>query len=165
MTNVKDDFERWFVKPLRQLEAIPNGDGAFIALASSCFLYERYIQAKVTQDLGKTPDKKRLFRERTKQIALDFQVDEKTATAFWNVIRNGLLHVAMPKYLKGTERSPKWYFHHKFSEPITLNQRPDGDWYLDIQPWKVMDRVIEICLQNINLITETKEFPWAVVEN
>lgn len=165
MIDAKSDFERWFVQPLRQLESIPNGDGAFIALASSCFLYERYIRAKAAHILGSKPAGKRFIRERTKQIAADFQVNEDTASAFWNVIRNGLLHFAMPKHLEGTKQSPKWHFHHEYTQPIRLSQWSDGKWYLEIQPWKVMDRVLGICAQNIDLITETQGFPWAVIEN
>ena len=164
MNNAKSDFERWFVQPLRQLENIPNGDGAFIALASSCFLYERYIRAKAAHTLGLKPDE-RFIPERPKQIAVDFQVDEDTARAFWDVMRNGLLHFAMPKHLKGTKKSPRWHFHHDYTQSIQLNQWADGKWYLEIQPWKVVDRVLVICAQNINLITETQGFPWAIIEN
>jgi len=47
----RENFERWYVKPLQILERIPNGDGAFVALATSCFLYERYVVAEKSQHI------------------------------------------------------------------------------------------------------------------
>jgi len=46
-------FERWFVRPLTKLRELPDGDGGFVALATSCFLYERYAVAAIKKSGGK----------------------------------------------------------------------------------------------------------------
>jgi hypothetical protein len=40
-----DRFRLWYREPLDALEAMPSGQGGFIALATACFLYERYAVA------------------------------------------------------------------------------------------------------------------------
>ena len=37
-------FNRWYRRPLTELEKIENGDGGFVVLVVSCFLYEGYIR-------------------------------------------------------------------------------------------------------------------------
>jgi hypothetical protein len=160
-----EKFERWFVKPLRDLESLPEGDGAFIALATSCYLYERYAKAIVIEKTGKGFDKKLTLQERNERLTEDFAIDKDTAVAFWNVIRNGLLHHGMPKVPKGTKRAPKCRFHHSYPKAITLCQHSDGKWWLEVQPWKFMDRVIELCQSNLELITTFPGVPWATIES
>lgn len=169
MGNQKDSelFEIWFLRPLRELEAISEGAGAFIALATSCFLYERYIRAKLATEKGLRFDNsfdKRNHQYRDLQIANDFNTDEATAAAFWNVMRNGLLHYGMPKRSRGTKTMPKWRFDHSYPQPIALSQHTNGEWWLEVQPWKFMNVVIEICQNNIDLIGASKGFPWATIE-
>jgi len=45
-------FERWYVRPLRELEKLPEGDGGFVVLATCCFLYERYAKAYLRDSGG-----------------------------------------------------------------------------------------------------------------
>ena len=163
MPKNKERFEKWFVNPLRELEAIPDGAGAFIALAVSCFLYERYVRARVATETGKRFDHNLDVRFRNLQLARDFNTDEATATAFWKVMRNGLLHGGMPKHLKGTKEMPKWRFEHSYPQAIGLVQQANGEWWLEVQPWKFMDGVIKICQDNIDLIT-SEGIPWATIE-
>jgi hypothetical protein len=160
----KERFDLWFVKPLRELEAIHGGAGAFIALATSCFLYERYIRAKSFAETGRRFDKKLDEKYRNLQLIQDFKINAETARAFWNVMRDGLLHYGMPKHLKGTKKLPKWRFDGDYLQPITLSHYPSGDWWLEVQPWKVMDIVIKRCQDNMDLIIGSNEFPWATIE-
>jgi len=163
MQKNKERFERWFVKPLRELEAIPNGDGAFIALAVSCFLYERYVRAKaVTETPEKRFDDKLDIKYRDLQLARDFNTNEATAAAFWKVMRNGLLHSGMPQF-KGTKEKPQWRFDYSYLQPFALSQNA-GEWWLEVQPWRFMDAVIKICQNNIDLIIGSTGFPWATIE-
>jgi hypothetical protein len=158
-------FERWFVKPLRILASIPSGDGAFIALATSCFLYERYVKAIAFEETGRRFDKKLSPELRNTQLAQDFDIEEDAAAAFWIVMRDGLLHCGMPKLTKGTKSMPKWRFAHDYPQAITLSQHPNGDWWLEVQPWRFMETVIELCQDNIDLIAGARGFPWASVED
>jgi hypothetical protein len=151
-------FHKWFVSPLRVLSEIPNGDGGFVALATSCFLYERYATAVLMETRGraKTDDK-------IQQLAIDFQLDLATATAFWQMIRDGLLHQGMP--IVDEQRNSKllsWGFHNDFKKPIQQGKLDGADALL-IQPWLFAQRVIQLWQENLTLIDKARCFPWADV--
>ena len=151
-------FYRWYVHPLKMLQCIPNGDGGFIALATSCILYERYAIATIKNSPvgGKATKETKIS-----QFMHDFGVDQETATAFWNVVRNGLLHQAMPKqYEYGEDSLPRWWFRHDFPKSVELIEH-GGKRILKIQPWLVMDRVISLWQQNLDLLKQSDSFPWA----
>ncbi len=158
-------FKRWFIEPLLILASIPSGDGAFIALATSCFLYERYIRAKLFEESGRRFDKKISEEHRNVYLVRDFGIEEDAAVAFWHVMRDGLLHHGMPKRPIGTKSMPKWRFAHDYTQAIALSQHPNGDWWLEVQPWKFMEIVIKLCQDNIDLIAGSRGFPWATVED
>ena len=148
-------FDRWYVQPLKKLQEIPNGDGGFIALATSCFLYERYAVA-VIKESGAKADEGAIIR----QFAADFGVDEKVAQVFWDVIRNGLLHGAMPKQQEyGQHTLPRWAFRSDF--PAVELAEWNGERVLKVQPWRIMEKVISLWQQNLHLLDQSKSFPWA----
>ncbi len=152
-------FEKWYVTPLRTLRALPGGDGAFVALATSCFLYERYVIAVIKTLLHAKADKD----ARIRQFIKDFEVDEETARAFWDVIRDGLLHEGMPKQRQhGKKGLPRWAFRHEFPRPVEL-VRHGGKQILKVQPWLVMEKVISLWQDNLGLIDKNDSFPWANV--
>jgi hypothetical protein len=149
-------FQRWFAQPLEKLKELPDGDGGFIALATSCFLYERYATATI-KAAGGTADTDSKIR----QLETDFQIDILTAKKFWDVIRNGLLHQGMPKSSDhGNVNLPKWAFHHKFNQPIQMG-KINGDDGLLIEPWRFTQRVIQLWQDNLMLIDKNDSFPWA----
>lgn len=148
-------FTRWFVNPLITLESLPNGDGSFIALATSCFLYERYARACIKRS-GKKGNRSSLIQ----QFSHDFGTNKKTAEAFWDIIRDGILHQGMPKQSnRGINDSPGYIFHHSFSVPVELviwGNEP----VLKIQPWRLMWKVIELCQADHELLVENNGFPF-----
>lgn len=147
-------FEKWYVTPLKVLQSIPDGDGGFVALATSCFLYERYATAVIKSSPHQT---------KIRQFMIDFEVDEDTAKAFWNVIRDGLLHGGMPKQLEHGKRTfPYWAFRHDFAKPVELIEH-GGKRILKIQPWLVMDKVLSLWQRNLDLLDQNESFPWANV--
>jgi hypothetical protein len=151
-------FYNWYVQPLKILSEIPNGDGGFIALATSCFLYERYATVVLMETHGraKTDDK-------IQQLADDFQIDLATATAFWRMIRDGLLHQGMPIIdEQGGGKLPSWGFHDGFKKPIQQGKLNGVDALL-IQPWLFTQRVIQLWQENLTLIDNARYFPWADV--
>lgn len=155
VTKSQEMFDRWFVSPLSKLESMPNGDGGFIALATSCFLYERYAKACIKRD-GKKADRQSLI----KQFSDDFETNEDTAKAFWDVIRDGILHQGMPKQSNQGKRDlPGYIFHHSFAVPVELVLWGDEP-ALKIQPWLFMWKVIELCQCNIELLVENSSFPF-----
>ena len=155
MDKSQELFDRWFVSPLGQLESIPNGDGGFIALATCCFLYERYAIAIIKKS-GKKANKPSLIR----QFADDFGTNEETAKAFWAVVRDGILHQGLPKQSQhGMKNLPGYILHYSFTVPVEL-----GDWRVEpalkIQPWRFMHKVIELWQDNIELLVASKSFPF-----
>lgn len=149
-------FERWFVQPLAKLHEIPNGDGAFIALATSCFLYERYAVAVIKGSGGKADRQAKIA-----QFMADFTTNQATARAFWDVIRDGILHQAMPKQSGYDGKSlPVWQFHHSFKQPVELGTDPRGLSILKIEPWLFTKKVIDLWRQNLDLLDQNASFPW-----
>lgn len=150
-------FDRWYVQPLKVLQSIPNGDGAFVALATSCFLYERYATAVIESSLATT---KVTTEAKINQFMVDFSVDLKTAEAFWNVIRDGLLHEGMPRQRAHGKRTlPTWAFRHSFPKPVELSEH-NGELFLKIQPWLVVEKVLSLWQNNLNLLEKNNNFPW-----
>jgi hypothetical protein len=138
MSQDHDRFILWYVEPLRVLEQLHEGQGGFVALATACVLYERYAKA-VLSSQGQKADRPGLLV----QMEADFGVDRATSEAFWDVMRDGLLHQGMPLQKKqGTEiiRGEKW---------------------LKVQPWKFMNRVIALWEANFVLLAQNNSFPWA----
>jgi len=159
--NSEESFNHWFVVPIRWLQAVPNNDGSFVALATVLFLYERYIVA-ILETKGVKADSK----NRIAQISSDFGVDEKTAQIFWGVMRHGILHQGMPRQLEHGKRAfPDWIFHHNEVErPIEIIEI-NGKRLLSVQPWMVVNKVIALWTNNLHLLDQNQSFPWAQVFN
>lgn len=155
-STAKQHFDRWYKAPLKMIESLENGDGAFVALAVSCFLYERYCVAYLRSKNTKATDTAKLT-----QLAADFSISEDTAEAFWKVIRNGFLHQGM-----GLQKStasvplPTWSVSHEFQR-IELETAPIA--HLKIQPWLFRDRVFELWDAHPELIDSNASFPWATI--
>jgi hypothetical protein len=153
MTRDYELFRKWYVEPLRALEAMPEGQGGFIALATACFLYERYAVAAL-----KAQRKKANLIAKVNQLTNDFNVDEETAWAFWNVIRDGLLHQAMPMQQQHGKTVPRWAFHHSY--PLMALEDINGEVWLKVQPWKFVNKVLDFWISNLDLLQQSKGFPW-----
>lgn len=153
MTKDLDYFKLWYIEPLHALEAMPSGQGGFIALATACFLYERYVTAALISQ-GKKSDSV----TKISQLGKDFNVDEATAEVFWKVIRHGILHQGMPKQGKDL---PAWGFHHNY--PAMALDSVNGCPFLKVQPWKVTDRVLKLWEENFDLLKLSGSFPWATI--
>jgi hypothetical protein len=150
-------FERWFVQPLVKLRELPNGDGGFVALATSCFLYERYAVAVIMKLGGKANQEGKI-----EQFTTDFDVDKITATNFWAVIRDGILHQGMPKTNEQRKRSlPNWMIRSGY-KPVWMGRYKGSDT-LFVDPWLFTDKVLQLWNNNPSLIDQNKSFPWANV--
>ena len=159
--NSEESFNQWFVIPIRWLQAVPNNDGSFVALAVSLFLYERYATIMLKQKGIKATEK-----NIPKQVVVDFDVDKDTAESFWNVMRNGILHQGMPKQLEQGERVfLDWIFHHnEVDHPIEIIE-VGGKRLLSVQPWMVVNKVIALWTANLHLLDQNQSFGWAQVFN
>lgn len=149
-----DRFNLWYIQPLRFLESMPHGQGGFVALATACFLFERYAIATLIAT-GEKSDRSGILRI----IELDFHVNNATAEAFWDVIRDGLLHQGMPLQMKYGKPLPRFAFHHLY--PTISLEEINGEKWLKVQPWKFMDKVLNLWELNFELLQKSGSFPWA----
>ena len=136
---------------------MPGGHGGFIALATACFLYERYATAVLSAQ-GKKADR----AAKLIQLVSDFNVDQPTAEAFWDVIRDGLLDQGMPMQIKQGTALPRWAFSQDYP-PLAL-ENIGGEMWLKVQPWKFTNKVLSLCDFNFTLLAQSGSFPWASKE-
>jgi len=153
MSKDYDRFKLWYLEPLQLLEAMPSGQGGFVALATACFLYERYAVAMLDSQ-GKKANRV----GKVSQLGKDFKVNGETAEAFWKVIRDGILHQGMPLQ---DENLPAWGFHYAY--PAIALEDVNGKPFLKIQPWKFTDRVLELWKDHFDLLKSSGSFPWAAI--
>jgi len=153
MSNDYERFKLWYVQPLQALEKLPDGQGGFIALGTACFLYERYAIAFI-KSRNLKPNKVQIL----KQVSIDINVDINTAEAFWNVIRDGILHQGMPLQKK---KLPPWGFHLTY--PAMFLDYYNGQPFLKIQPWKIMHQVLHLCEEHFDILLSSRSFPWASI--
>ena len=152
--DLNEPFNRWFLRPIEALKKVPDNDGALVALATACFLYERYADAVLKSTNQKMSDKKKI-----EQLEKDFAILHQDAKTFWDVVRNGLLHKAMPKQLnQGKKTTPDWKFSTSYSIPIEISGGA-----LKVNPWLVVDKVLSLWKQNIHLLDQNKSFPLATI--
>ncbi len=149
-------FDRWFTRVFAALRQLPEGDGAIAALSIALYLYERYAVAKLEAG-GRKAD----WAGKLLQLAADFGITSDEADAFWNVFRNGLLHQGMPVQLQGRSRLPKWLIAEGYSRTIELTT--DTPPVLRVEPWKFVQRVIELWQGDITLLSANKSFPLAEI--
>ena len=159
MNDAQELFHRWFIEPLKKLEELPDGDGGFVVLATSCYLYERYARAYLEAS-GQPANDNNLIR----QLEHDFSVNHQTAEVFWKVIRDGLLHQGMPMQRSQKEKAlPRWKFSHKHKAPIEFDSQ--GGPLLKVEPWLFRDTVLSLWEARPDLVDMNKSFPWATIED
>ena len=157
-------FQRWFVNPLEKLRAERSGDGGFVALAVSCFLYERYARAIIKEGEPKRTDQCIHTDDIAKQLMHDLGLqDEQLCNDFWTAIRHGLAHHAMPQLQndKG-EPLPRWRLSAEYKSPVQLDTCC-GDKIIGVQPWLFMDKILELWQQRPDLIKKDEAAPWGAI--
>jgi hypothetical protein len=164
-TRAISNFKRWFEKPLEAVRRACGADGGFVALGVSCPLYERYVMAIYDRhpysEVNLEHPRKDENRNRIHRALMkDFDVSEKTAEVFWDVIRNGILHQSMPSQMKHKKPLPKYLLKAKRPRPIEMCEY-EGEDLLMVDHWGFADKVIELWKNNIELIDNIQSFPWA----
>lgn len=145
-------FRVWFVEPIEKLKELPNGAGGFIAFMVGLALYERLIVAKLKLDNRSTDEL--VIQE---AMGHDLGLSDEQRRIFWDMIRNGLLHQAMPK--KG---KTNYLFCHTFSGYPKF-ELINGSLVICIDPWKFTDRVMAEFLSNPGLIVASESYPLASI--
>jgi len=145
-------FRMWFVEPIENLKELRGGNGGFVAFMVGLALYERLIVAKLK--LGNFEADDDAIQQ---AMSDDLKLSDTQRRIFWDMLRNGLLHQAMPKVGK-----TRCCFHHQFSaypEFRTSDNRP----VICIDPWKFTDRVLEEFLMHPSLIFASESYPLAYI--
>jgi hypothetical protein len=145
-------FNRWYRRPLTELEKIENGDGGFVVLVVSCFLYEGYVRQVLKKNsYGDN------YRSRMERMSADFKTDEYTAKIFNEVIHNRILHYGTTKQKEvNGEILPGWAIYDE-NIPFKLSGDPKT---LFVNIWKFRDRVFELYDNNPDLIGYHEDYPW-----
>lgn len=145
-------FRLWFVEPIEKLKELPDGAGGFIAFMVGLALYERLIVAKLKVDNYPMDD-----QTIQHAIADDLKLSDTQRRIFWDMLRNGLLHQAMPKVGK-----TGCIFHHTFSEYPEFKSL-NGASVICIDPWKFTNRVLDEFLSSPILISASESYPIALI--
>lgn len=142
-------FHLWYYAPLMKLDR----DAGFIALGTSCWLYERYVCALRKAECP-TADADMFMIQ---QLAADFDIDPGVAETFWNVIRNGLLHQGMPKRLEHGKPLTQWELSGAFTVAIAFNASAQR---LEVEPLLFRDKVLTLYVLRPDLIAANRSFLW-----
>jgi len=145
-------FYVWFVEPIEKLKELPNGAGGIVAFMVGLALYERLIVAKLR--INDQPTDEESIK---KTMSEDLLLSDSQRRIFWDMLRNGFLHQAMPK--TGTTIC---MFHDSFTE-YPIFKTIDGMPVICINPWKFTDRVISVFLENPNLINSSESYPFVQI--
>lgn len=151
-------FERWFAAPIKHLEGIPNGDGAFVAFSVALALYERYAKSLLIAAKERA-DKDGLHR----QLAADLGVPVPDAAEFWAVMRDGMQHAAMPMQMQRDKQLTPWLFEASFPKPVQFAADGTGRRVLCVQPWLFCDLVVNLYRTRPDVLRLNKSFPWASI--
>lgn len=135
-----EKFIRWYIVPLQLLKPIPNGDGAFAALAIGFLLCERYYKIKHTLP----EEDKNIFKN---EAAKDMDINMKFFSVFWSTFRNGLMHVGNPMPYERDGIKYKWRIDAHFDEFPTYYDK-DEFRFICLEPWKFTDLVVRKYLEN-----------------
>jgi hypothetical protein len=122
----KEKVDQWFFEPLKNMK----GHDAFIAMAITLLLYEKYLRVRERLGDGK------IFTQGAKTfriMAEDFGPNPDECFKFWQDWRNGILHRAMP----GVEHFEGYIMSGEFPRPLEVDGRR-----LKINPWRLRDVVL-----------------------
>ncbi len=138
-------IDRWFIAPLMKMK----GDDGFIALILCLSLLEKILRYR-TDTQGNS---KATFSEGSKLLkALGkyLELNENSASDFWMIFRNSLLHGSMMK------PSIPYQLHSKPQQkPVTL--APDGTFRINV--WQLRNKIIDDLETIGTKLWRGKEYP------
>ncbi len=123
--SVQERIEKWYLKPLRAM----SGDQGFLVLMVLLPLYEKHLRI-VEGMKDNFSDGHKVF----KKMGLHLGLKEEEAYLFWNNVRNGLLHNALPD----TNESFQYALQAQ-GKPIEKK----GNWFF-INPFALRDQLLKI---------------------
>jgi hypothetical protein len=146
-------FYRWFVAPVNILRQLPHGDGAIGAFMITLPLVERAATARL--QLRDEETKKDNIKKEV-SIILGFSEEEsRERSIFWNMFRDGLLHLGMPF----ADGPTKWLFHGGFGALPEFVEE-NGIRYFRLDPFKFADYILSLYWQDPRMITQSTSSPF-----
>jgi len=68
----------------------------------------------------------------------------------------------MPRVKGRGQKKCEWSFDGTYKHPIELDTSGELP-HLKVEPWKVMDKVLDLWHENVDLIERNESFPWGIV--
>jgi hypothetical protein len=133
-TPLRDQLERWYFKPLREMK----GAQAFPAMILAIILIEKWLRVSQGYGDGEFCQGSKPVRE----LARLLEVEPDAAYWFWQDWRNGLLHRAMPK--------AGHFDGYTMSADYKRIIEVDGK-HIRVNPWLFRDRVLEVVSKDRDL--------------
>jgi hypothetical protein len=153
VTDSKILFERWFERAISKLQELPEGDGGTAGLMVVLPLFERYVSI-----LKKNSTSGSSFFE---IMAADLQLtDAYQAKVFWTTFRHGFCHTGMP-LARGWEipNLPKVSLAGHHSCLPTFRTESNGEEWIDLEPWKFIQWVMDKYRNDPTLLTQHQDAP------
>ena len=146
--SVPDRVEEWFFKPLEAL----SGHEAFVAMALSLLIYERYLRDVTGWTNSNFPDECPIWKE----IANDFGLSEADARKFWRDWRHGLLHSGMPSTANFKEG---YQMSHDFSVALAVEGNA-----IKVHPYHFRDKILKLARNRPQMWNGIQNSLAAIVE-
>ena len=148
-------FDRWVIVPFSALRQLPNGDGAFAALAIAFGLYERYIISQIHKRGGSADAK-----ERNNEASMDFggAVSPEDFESFWDMYRVGVQHYFHPKHFTKGKDKTRWCWDISENKGYTGHPKviqTEADLFIiTIDPWLFVEHTLNRWYQHPELMNE-----------
>jgi hypothetical protein len=146
-------FRRWFVDAVAKLRELPKGDGGIAVFMITLPLVER--AAVIRLKLGHEERTDTNIKNEVGQIL--GLTDDGQRRIFWDMFRNGFLHLGMP--LAGKTR---WQFSGSYTEKPIFNDI-NGDKFVCLDPWKFAVSILNLYSNDPRLITDSESAPFGDV--
>jgi hypothetical protein len=164
-TETRRLFDRWVIVPFAALRQLPNGDGAFAALAMGFGLYERFITSSIHSRGGD------IDKERYTEGSSDFDraVSADDFKAFWEMYRIGVQHYFHPKHFTKSKDGTRWGWdisEQKGYAAFPKVTQPESDLFIiTIDPWAFVEHTIRRWHEHPELLDELSATKFAKIES
>ncbi len=157
-------FDRWVIVPYAALRQLPNGDGAFAALAMGFGLYERFITSSIHSRGGN------IEKERYEEASRDFgkAVSPDDFKAFWEMYRVGVQHYFHPKHFTKGQDKTRWGWdiseEKNYSAFPTVIRKEADLFIITINPWEFVEHTIRRWHEHPELLDELGATKFGKIE-
>ena len=145
-------FFRWFTNAVNVLRLLPRGDGGIAAFMITLPLVERAAIGRLKlrgEESGK--DNANVKTEIGVMLGL---TDEYQRSVFWDMFRNGFMHLGMP-----LDGKTKWLFSGEFGH-LPVFRDIKGTHCICLDPWKFADHILSFYHAEPKLIAASESAPF-----